>query len=93
MIASLLKYRMPRKLLRTQIKPKQRLHQDSVDCKLSTRHAKVNMVVAAAKSNLSFLEKKKLLIKAEARVRAKNSMMSAYSYATAALMIQFFEGN
>ena len=64
------------------------LDPDLVECKVSTRNAKVNMVMAATTSKLSFF-KKKLLIKTWARFRAEYLVISACSYAMTVLMTHF----
>ena len=51
------------------------LDPDTVECKVSTRHAKINMVAAAATSNLSFSKKKLLIIHVSKHARQEHTKM------------------
>ena len=67
------------------------LDPDTIKCKVTTRAAKVNLIVAAVEGEVAF-SKKTLLIKTEARFRAEHSVMSGFSYATTCLMTHYIEG-
>ena len=68
------------------------LDPNTVDCKVSNRLAKINMIAAAGEADHISFTKKKLQIKTESRFRAEHSVMAGFSYAVTALMTHYFEG-
>ena len=68
------------------------LDPDTTKCSVTSEWAKANMIVTAARSNLSF-STKKLLTKTASRYRSENLIMCGHSYALTSLTTMYRSGS